>query len=234
MLKIAICDDEIRICKLYREKVQLFMGEKGIKADINVFSEPQAFLENLQKQSYNIILLDIDMPQISGLEIAKEMKQLQQKSLLIFVTNQDALVFETFQYHPFSFIRKSLLEEELYLVLCQAVEELANRQSRYTFKCEKETVTVLLADILYLEAEGNYIMLHTKQAAYRIRETMTHVERALAPKGFVRIHKGFLVNQEAVFRIGNDEITLENGAVLPIGRSNKEQTKETLMRYLML
>lgn len=233
MLKIALCDDELKICGLYRDKIQRWMEENGIESAISIYSKPQEFLTDLQKTAYSLVFLDIDMPGISGLQIAGEMKSMAQRPLLIFVTNQDALVYQTFQYHPFGFIRKSFLGEELSVVLGQAVEELRNRQRRYTFKCEKETITVQLSDIMYLEAEGNYIMLHAKETVYRIRETMTNVEKELETKGFVRIHKGFLVNEEAVYRIGSDDVTLADGVVLPIGRSNKEQAKEKLMRYLM-
>lgn len=233
MMKIAICDDEPKICSLYRAKVRSIMREHKKEASVETFHKPLEFLAALKEREYQMILLDIDMPKLDGLQLAEQMQTLQRKPLLIFVTNQDALVYQTFQYHPFSFIRKSYLEEELETVLMQALEELAGRQSRYTFRSEKETVSLLLSEILYLEAEGNYILIHAKGNIYRFRETLTNVERELKPKGFVRIHKGFLVNQEAVYRIGSDEVTLLNQERLPIGRSNKEQAKERLMRYLL-
>lgn len=232
-MKIAICDDEPKICSLYQTKVQSIMQEHKTEASVETFHKPLEFLAALKEREYELILLDIDMPKLDGLQLAEQMQTFQRKPLLIFVTNQDALVYQTFQYHPFSFIRKSFLEEELEAVLMQALEELAGRQSRYTFRCEKETVSLLLSEILYLEAEGNYILIHAKGHIYRFRETLTNVERELNPKGFVRIHKGFLVNQEAVYRIGSDEVTLSNQERLPIGRSNKEQAKERLMRYLL-
>ena len=75
--------------------------------------------------------------------------------------------------------------------------------------------------------------LHTEARTYRIRETMANVERELAAVGFVRIHKGFLVNQKAVYRIRGDEVVLRGDIVLPIGRSRKEEMREKLVRYLM-
>lgn len=233
MLNIAICDDEAVICRLYQEKVQNIMDQQGIPVKISIFSNPKEFLEGMKNRRNQLLLLDIDMPGISGLEIAEKMQGLAAKPLIIFVTNQDALVYQTFQYHPFGFIRKSFLEEELAGVLGQAVQELRNRQVKYIFKFENQTTAIRLSDLMYLEAEGNYLMLHTKEQVYRIRDTMARAEKELEDRGFVRIHKGFLVNQEAVYRIGNDEITLMDRTVLPIGRSNKEQAKERLMRFLM-
>lgn len=233
LIKIAICDDEPKICSLYQTKVQFILKEHGTEASIDTYAQPLEFLEALKVQEYDLMLLDIDMPEMSGLQIAEKIQELPKKPLLIFVTNQDALVYQTFLYHPFSFIRKSFLDEELEIVLFQALKELAGRKIRYTFRCEKETVSLLLHEILYLEAEGNYIQLHTRDGIYRFRETLASVERELEQQGFVRIHKGFLVNQEAVYRIGSDEVILLNKERLPIGRSSKEQAKERLMRYLL-
>lgn len=231
-LNIAICDDEASICDLYKEKVAGFMQSQGVTAKIKTFHDSVAFLNILQEESFELILLDIDMPGVTGLQIAEKMRTLPQKPLLVFVTNQDALVYETFQYHPFSFIRKSFLETELEKVLTQALSELRAEGQKFAFKNGKEAVAVLLSDILYFEAEGNYLVMHTKQDVYRMRDTMTRLENELDKKGFVRIHKGFLVNQEAVYKLGNEEVVLSDGSILPIGRNNREQTKEKLMRYL--
>lgn len=94
------------------------------------------------------------MPGLDGLEIAARMSQLPYKPILIFVTCQDALVYQTFQYHPFGFIRKSCVEQELEPVLLEALEE-----------------------ILYFEAFENYLNLHTEHTVYRIWGTMLNVER---------------------------------------------------------
>ncbi len=231
-LKIAICDDEASICDLYREKTADYMQRRGVMAKIATFQDSVAFLNKLYEEEFGLILLDIDMPGMTGLEIAEKMQTLPYKPLLVFVTSQDALVYETFQYHPFSFIRKSFLEAELEKVLGQALCELQSGQRKFVFRNGKETVGVLLSDISYFEAEGNYIIMHTASGVYRLRDTMTRLECELEKKGFVRIHKGFLVNQEKVYKLGNEEVVLADGATLPIGRSNREQTKEKLMRYL--
>lgn len=231
-LKIAICDDEQSICDLYKEKIADFFTRQSVKANIETFHNPVVFLNHLYEAEYGLILLDIDMPGLTGLEVAEKMQNLPYKPLLVFVTNQDAMVYETFQYHPFGFIRKSFLEAELESVLLQALAELQGRQQKFVFKNGRETVAVPLSDICYFEAEGNYIMMHTKQIVYRLRDTMTRLEKELEMRGFVRIHKGFLVNQEMVYKLGNEEIVLSGGGVLPIGRSNKEQAREKLTRYL--
>lgn len=233
MIHIAICDDENKICKLYFDKLQVILRKEQISAEVSCFSSSKQFLESLNETVYDIILLDIDMPEVTGIQIAQEIKRLEIKPLLVFVTNQDALVYQSFQYHPFSFIRKNYFDDEIESVLISAIQELLKKDLRFIFRLNLETMSLPVSEIIYFEASGNYLILHTKDNIYRCRDTMTNVENELSAKGFIRIHKGFLINQEAVFRIGNDSITLLNGTVLPIGRINKDAVKKKLMRYLV-
>jgi len=95
------------------------------------------------------------------------------------------------------------------------------------------TVKVSMDVILYFESEGNYLRLVTDSGEYRFRETLYAVENALAEYGFVRIHKGFLVNQAAVQLLGKEELTLRNEESLPIGKSYADNARKLLMRYMM-
>jgi DNA-binding LytR/AlgR family response regulator len=233
MLHIALCDDENKICELYQSKLKAILDKEHIGAVVTSHCDSKQFLENLHHTAYDIVFLDIDMPGITGLQLAEKMMAFDKKPLLVFVTNQDALVYQSFQYHPFRFIRKSYFDDEIEGVLLNAIEEIRKKDNRFVFRHESETISLAVSEIMYFEASGNYLILHTKANTYRCRETMTKVENELSKKGFLRIHKGFLLNQEAVFRIGNDDVTLLDGKVLPIGRSNKEVVKQKLMRYLI-
>lgn len=230
MVRLLICDDEKRFCEQYAKMAGDILGQE---ASVGISTDPRVFWDKLQQQGADIVLLDIDMPELDGFEIAARMGQLRQKPILIFVTGHDVLVYETFQYHPFGFIRKSHADRELEPVLREAMVEWRRRTRRYAFRCGNERVALLLDEILYFESRGNYVELHTAGQTYRIRETMANVDRELAAVGFVRIHKGFLVNQKAVYRIRSDEVVLQGDIVVPIGRSRKEETKEKLVRYMM-
>ena len=90
-----------------------------------------------------------------------------------------------------------------------------------------------LSDILYMEADGNYLKLFTATEEYRFRDTISAVCNALSDSGFVRLHRGFLVNQAAVKLLGMEEAELINGSRIPIGRSYADTARKQLMRYMM-
>ncbi len=233
MLHLAICDDEEKFCGQYREKVQDILGD-GVQ--ILTYTDSRECLESLKQNQCDILLLDIDMPELTGLQLASVLQEqeVNPKPILIFVTSQDAFVYESFRYHPFGFIRKNYVDEELERVLREAVDEWKKGKKQYTFRCEDEIVALFHKDILYLEAKGNYLEIHAAGSVYRIRETLMNAEKELESWGFVRIHRGFLVNQQAVYTLGANEVVLQDKTVLPIGRSCKEKARERLMRYMMV
>lgn len=225
---IFICDDERQMLSRIAKKVSECLPE----SDIRVFSSGSELLQCLQTKGCGILLLDIDMPDITGLEIAGQLSHLEKKPLLVFVTSHDELVYDSFQYHPFAFIRKNSLDSEIKAVLDDCVRELQHRERHFCFRWEGKQVFLLLSEIFYFEAEGNYLKIFSKPGQYRFRSTITSVENTLAGCGFIRIHKGFLINQAAVRLLNAKEVKLLDGTLLPIGKSYAKTAEEQFLRYL--
>ncbi|MDE7299243.1 MAG: LytTR family DNA-binding domain-containing protein [Lachnospiraceae bacterium] len=263
--RIFICDDEPQMLQCLSASVK----ERLSDSEISVFSDGgrlKAALEGVVP--CDILLLDIDMPGLSGLDIAAGLSGMERRPLLVFVTSHDELVYDSLQFHPFGFVRKSCMDAELEKLLADCVKELSGRERHFCFPAAGARIKLPLADILYFEAEGNYLKLFAREercpdraacrrtaetpygsgvpayspkgllcapgeASYRFRETLSAVEAALSGSGFVRVHKGYLVNQAAVRSLGADGVLLTNGTSIPIGRSYAEAAKRTLMRYMI-
>lgn len=227
-LRIFICDDERRMLSMIAKKVLECLPE----SDIRVFSSGSDLLQCLQTQVCDILLLDIDMPDITGLEIAGKLSLFEKRPLLLFVTSHDELVYDSFQYHPFTFLRKSSFDREMQAALEDCVRELQHRERHFCFRWEGKRVFLLLSELFYFEAEGNYLKVFSKTGQYRFRSTITSVENTLAGCGFIRIHKGFLINQAAVRLFNAKEVELFDGTTLPIGKSYAKTAEEQFLRYL--
>lgn len=137
------------------------------------------------------------------------------------------------KFHPFGFIRKNYIESELEDILCDCIKEMGSQHSFFYFHTTQGEVKLAIDEILYFESDGNYLKLFTTKEEYRFRDTMTAIEKALTEKGFIRIHKGFLVNQMAVKVLGREEATLFNGVKIPIGRNYAEAVRKSLLRYML-
>ncbi len=232
MIKLAICDDEKKILEDMSQKVSNLISE----ADISLYSGGKKLLEDMKQmkqEGFDILLLDIDMPEISGLEAAELIQRFETKPLIIFVTSHDELVYDSLQLHPFGFVRKNYLDKELNRVLEDAVREISSKEKNFFFHTAEGDIRLSLKNILYFEAQGNYIRVVTGTEEYKFRETMLALENSLNSEGYVRIHKGFLVNSETVKVINSDRIILDDNTELPIGRSYQDLAKTKLMRGML-
>ena len=227
-MQIFICDDEPQVLSNIAKKVTTLLPE----GEVQIFSNGGELLTCLSKNSCDILLLDIDMPEMTGLQVARELSLLKKKPLLIFVTSHDELVYDSFQYHPFAFLRKSRFDEEIEKTLQDCLREIGDKEQHFCFRSEGSDVCLLLSEILYFEAEGNYLRVVTEKEMYRFRSTLTAIENTLQEGGFIRIHKGFFVNQTAVKLVNSEEVTLQNDSKLPIGKSYSKAVRERILRYM--
>ena len=228
-LTIYVCDDEPTFLSVVEDSVRRVIPNGHVKS----FLSARAMLDILQSAPCDILLLDIDMPEISGLVVAKELLKMPEKPLLVFVTNHDELVYDSLLYHPFGFIRKNFFEKEIVKMMTDCVTNIAEKKRHIHFKCVEGDIRLLLTDILYFEGDGNYLRIHTTEKEYRLRDTISAVENTLADDGFVRTHKGFLINQAAVKILLSGEVELYGGQRVPVGKSYAETAKKRLMRYMM-
>lgn len=227
-MRIAICDDEKQILKDMAEKAaKLLPG-----SEVMTFTDGNSLLKSLKAASCDLLLLDIDMPELSGLEIAEQLCDSRTKTLLVFVTSHDELVYDSLRYHPFGFIRKNHFDDEIGRLLRDCEQELKEAEQFFSFKAGTENVRIKLSEILYFESDGNYLRLLTSEKEYRVRDTVTSMENALSGKGFIRLHRGFLVNQEVIRILRAEEAELVTGVRLPIGRNYAEAARKELMRHM--
>lgn len=227
-MRIYLCDDELKI----REEISTQVKRHMQSAEVKAFSSGTELLQAFKEKECDVLLLDIDMPGLSGMEVAERLAELQKKPLLVFVTGHDELVYESFQYHPFGFVRKQFLDEELKKMLKDCRAELEQHNHHFNFRTAGNEVCLRLSEILYFEAEGNYLKVYTEKEEYRFRSTIGAVEAAIGKDGFIRLHKGFLVNQAAIRLFGAETVELTEGTVLPVGKTYAESAKQQFMRYL--
>ncbi len=230
-MHIAVCDDEIKI----QEEIIAFIQKEFPLHKTSAFSDGQTFISFFKARAENqpdIVLLDIDMPGLSGMDVAAALTSEKVHTLIVFVTAHDELVYDSFKYHPFAFVRKKFLEEELRSVLADCEKEIEGRQQRFVFQNGTQMVNLAQSEILYFEGQANYLAIHTSGGEYKMRSTMTAVEEELKVRDFLRIHKGFLINLEHVRILKTEGLELDNGEVLPIGKSYSDAAKKAILRFM--
>ncbi len=225
---VAICDDEERILPYLARRITEVFRRYHISVMTEAYCSPAELGKKLDEGgAYGLYFLDIDMPGLDGLTFARQLLSVQPDAVLIFVSAKEEYVFQTFQVHPFSFIRKSRFEEDL-------EETIRDLSSRYPPKEKTECelldelghpFTLSLTDTLYLEAKDKYVNIVTVDGGFYVRGTLSELEKALKEERFIRIHKSFLVNLRAIYAIKYSKVILDNGQELPLSRNKVAEVK---------
>lgn len=235
MYHIVVCDDEKEILDIILRKVQSCFDGNQIPARCTGMNDPRKLMQCLQNEKIDVLFLDIDMPYHNGMEIAGLINEQNRNTILIFITSHDALVYQTFAYRPFGFIRKTHMDQEMEEVVKRIGKELLENRQELVIQKGQELIRIRIKDIFYIEAEKNYLVIKRKDDTIRVRETMTKMEKKLEGRGFIRCHKGYLVNAEYIEKVTNSEMIVKadgESTALPIGRSYEKDVRKKILEML--
>ena len=235
MFKIAIIDDDQAALSIVSSAVESFFNKKNIEFKINSFPNPINYLATIKEEPFNLIFLDIDMPEKNGLDVAKATLNIAKDTQIIFLSQREDLVFECLAVHPFGFIRKSNLINDFSLMMNQYYDlYLTNENDDMSIKFieKNKTLSFKVNDIAYISSDRNYqdIVLGDKRIE-TVRVPFSTLEGTLKDHGFIRIHKCYMVNYLYIRSIHNDEVVLTNGVVIPLSKKRKEDIMRQYLAY---
>ena len=235
MLKIAILDDDKTALMISTSAVEAFLKEKNAEYRLFSFSNPLNFLASAKEEKFDLSFLDIDMPEMNGLSVANELAAISKYGQIIFLSQREDLVFECLKFHPFGFIRKSKLIDDFSLMMNQFFQTVSNNESNETkidFFDKTKTYSFKIKDIVYIEGDRNYQKVVLKdKSSQNIRVPLGTLEEKLREYGFLRIHKGYLLNYLYIRSIESEEVYLTTGTSLPMAKKRKE---EIMKQYLAI
>lgn len=231
MLRIAVCDDDRQDMERLE---QAFDEIKMAEISYEVYFSAKELLEEQQKHSetYNLYILDIEMPDTNGLELAKQIRQTDSRALFVFLTSYTEYAMDVFELITFDYISKPIDSERLRAVLKKAMEYLNMTKRDFVFQFRKNHFRVGCDDILYIEKNGRQAIIHTVSEDYKTNMNTDEIWEQLDDKSFAHIHVSFIVNLLHVKAIEKDDVILDNGRRLLVARTQKQALKEKHMQFL--
>ena len=222
-MQIVICDDDSRISAVLAEKVGKLYPDSEIST-VNSGEELVAFIGNT---SPDIVLLDIQMTGMDGMETARKLRADGCESVIIFVTGVSDYVFDAFDVRAFHYLIKPVSDEKLKDVLEKAEASLLGQNSKekatdndryFTIQSGGSHIRVPLGTIVYAEVFNRRVVLHTTQESIEYYGKLSDLEK-MAGKDFFRTHRGYLVHLKYVEKYDAGEVILPDGRAL-IARQN--------------
>ena len=242
-MKIAICDDDASVLQSICKLLKLAYVENGLS-----WQEPVCFSsakELLKGNPFDLIYLDIEMPDISGLEAAAKLRAISRQTQLVFVTAHNNYVFDSFRVMPIDFLVKPINCHHFLDTFKRALENY--RWQHQTVACQALEGPLILpvSDICYISSEGRMVQLYLHNGnEYSIRERISHLTARFSIYHIVRCHRFYLVNLAYVQGISNrktflpkqrsegkEVILSKTGAYLPIGKKYLESFQQALLSY---
>lgn len=241
MLNVILVDDE----KLSLDQLEYILNKNRQLQIIGSYTCSIEALEQIQIAQPDIVMLDIDMPQKSGIEVAKKILEMKKDIFIVFITAYDEYALKAFELEAVDYIIKPFSEKRvnktINLVQKRMKKTDALKQQKKLFECNKISVwknnTIRLLDlnqIYYFTVDGKKTIAHVKDDSYLINETLGQLEEHLKTKSFLRCYKSFIVNIEyidSIIPMFNQTyiIKLKNSNIeIPVSRYYSKKLKELL------
>lgn len=220
-MKIAIVDDELK----WRADVRMALVhlDKNKEMEIDLYSNGRSFLAS--KKKYDITLVDIEMPGIDGFETIGRAQRINSDGIYIILTTHVEMSRKGYCVNAFRYIDKMKLEE-LKEALSAAKVLLGRNKKIQINVINRGQQDITLKNIIYIETEKHYVVIHTKQGNFKCKDMLKDIESVLPDNCFSRCHNVYIVNLDEISRIDKRIVYLTNGDNIDISYRRLSQFKK--------
>ncbi len=229
-MNILICDDESVFLESLRMHVQEYMKNHFITCNITATTEPSDILNS--EESYTLAFLDIQMEQVDGISLAKELKRRNGKVAIFFVTSYREYQDDAMDLNAFRYFEKPFDVNRLYAGLDKAMEYIDGAYIDLFLYDQKAQKRILVDDIMYVMRDNRRVILTTRDNSFSTRESFDDWCEKLPNLFFYQVHKSFLVNLHYVNKYAYSELYLTNGVRIPIATRKQANFHKYWFEYL--
>lgn len=236
-MKIAICDD----CSNEYDILLNYINEWKIKVDeqvsVEYFSSAEEFLFYWpEEREFDLVFLDIEMKSISGMDLAKKIREIDEDLIIVFVTGYKNYVFDGYNVRALNYILKPINKKQCFEALNESLKKIGNenKSKYYILKNIKSSKKVKLDDIKYMIMFSHYIDIVTEEEVIKYKIKIGEIEKELPYPKFIRCHRSYIVNLNYVETILIDKLILSDGLSIPISKKKWKDVNEAFIECHLL
>lgn len=235
MLHVAVCDDERTALQELAEEVRRWAEAEGEACSEETFASADAFwFVWEERKDLEVLLLDIEMPGMDGMELARRLRQAGEPIGIIFVTGNPDFALEGYDLEAVSYVMKPIRRERLHAALSRARERMARRAAVLLPLSGGELERLYIADICCLESDGHASIVWKKDGTKLVSKMgIQQLEQELenCSDAFFKPHRSYFINLAHVERIGKKDVRMGNQLLVPIARGKWEPLNQAYLRY---
>ena len=230
-MRIAIVDDDKEYHIQERQFIEAYSAESGEKFDIDDFYSGMDFITDY-KPVYDIIFLDIEMPLMDGMTMAKKIRQVDERVCLVFITKMAKYAIEGYEVNAVDFVVKPIKSYNFTDKLKKAIAAVkAHSEKELLVKSDGNYYRIRASDIYYVVKEKNFLVYSTSNGEIREYGTIENVKGELAGSGFIMCNSGCLVNVWRITKVTQNSVII-NGEELPLSRRRIKDFKQEMLSIL--
>ena len=233
MLNIALCDDDPGALSHTKALFAEYLEGKGPYA-ISQFSGAMALLDAMRAKSFSLLLLDILMPGLTGMQAARELRRCDRETKIIFLTSSPEFAVESYRVEAFSYLLKPVHREDLFPVLDRFFLQLRQAEKTVLLSTPEGLLRLPCDQIEVLEINSKKLLFCLTDGTQRqISGTLAEFEPTLLESGsFVKVHRSYLVNMDCIRQLGTGTLVTYSGQTVPISRLLVSGVRQTYLNYL--
>lgn len=235
-LEIGVCDNDSKDLKQIEAIIRSYIKESKNSDDLDIniqlFQKSIEMYEASRSCTFDLVILYVEMQEWSGFELAEKLYTRSSKTKVIFVSEYENLVFDSYEYSPLWFIRKSQLRQDITRAMRKYLCNVIKKDIRFRIKVGTKHKEILLIDITYIECTEHTLIIHMlDKDTCRIRGSLKSAEKTLSKHEFYRIHKNYLVNRAYIKEVRSKSVLLRGGIELDMGKGRKKGLLEAMNWY---
>ena len=234
MIRIAVCDDEERAVSAHKRIAEDCLRLCGAVGEVLSYTDSRNLLYDIAEDRfyYDLILLDIEMPGSTGMELAQRIKPFLPEVRIIFITSHMEYAIDAFELSIFRYVPKSDLDRRLPGAVTDALRLILLEDGKvYTICTNSRLEKIPYRDIFYIERDGKYASITAAGGVSKVRRSLQQVYEELGAEEFLYIDRGCIVNMIHIMQVKDGQAVLKNGVSLPVSRSHLQGVKEQINAY---
>ncbi len=235
-IDIYLCDDNPDFFDVIETKIKNILNSNQKTYKITAFSNGFDLITQFEKRTADIILLDIDMPSMTGFDAAKRLQEIKEDIYIIFITSYADKVFQAYEFQPFWYVRKSHLDD-LDHALTRLFDkiDLENKKKMRLFSliAENQVMKIDISRIKYIISYDHYIIMKDiDNRETKVRCKISEAERQLDHLYFVRVQNSVIVNCRFISKVNSRVVILNNGENINISRRRIDYVKDKFQTFI--
>lgn len=237
MLKVSICDDSQKTVEIYSKLISRCAETNQLDIELSCFSSGEALLFYLidSPERLDIIYLDILMGKTDGMETARKLRENKCSAQIIFLTSCEDYVYDAFDVNAIQYMLKDeTTVEKFERVFLRAVQTASQKEEEvFVYKFDTEQCIIPIRQISYFEIWKRIVTVHYElNQIAKFYSSMGQLEEQLKNKGFVRVHRAYMVQLSYIYKFDRQKLILKNGSTIPIGITYQQELKQIFSDYI--